>query len=492
MFAVSLLYRGIPMNKHIWMTISLTLVLQNSAFAEVNFAQSLVKLTSVHSGSSSIEGSLIKDAALPNEVNVITVAHGKKLLCKTDEDLIAIEFSDLKKLNVRCADYITAEKSDVGFIFINKADIVNMSEFKKMANQLAAYNLGNPSKSICHLTGSNLAAVTTNYDGLFIQAVTNNIPGCSGSPLINKDGRIHGIFKGFALESNRSLYTPITLNAIQPLLARIKKLNEAIDIKNLNDQVPTTQLAGTRGDPLDGNPITSQETTKLAVPYNLLRKNDLPSFFLMKLPFQSNINNTTLQTEGLAYFGKDIPLLSCTYTPFDKNKTIKVGAGFTGVSDEVLNLDRFNSGTTYENLLLSYNKGDRLISEPQVNNSTLQFGFGRSDYLWSVSNENFGIKLKTGSIQITDADLGETITLKDPNICARLITIYSQKLKKYIHYNVYMHYFTGHEKLCPYIDVIIKRATSEIEKPNDLEFETYSYIEKMVTLPNTNGEQCKF
>ena len=480
------------MNKSIWLTISLTLVLQNLAYSQVNITQSLVKLTSVHSGSSSIEGSLIKDAALPNEVNVITVAHGKKLLCKSDEDLITIELTDHKKISVRCADYITAEKSDVGFVFINKTLFSGLPEVKKIANQLAAYTIESFSKSICQLTGSSLTAATTNYDGLFIQAVTHSLPGCSGSPLINKDGRIHGIFKGFALESNRSLYTPITLNAIQPLLERIKKLNQNIDTKNLNDQVPITQLAGTRGDPLDGNPITSQETTKLVVPYNLLRKNDLPSFFMMKLPFQSNLNNTTLQSEGSAYFSKDIPLLSCTYTPYEKNKSIKVDAGFIGVPDEVLNLDRFNSGTTIANLLLSYNKRDHLISEPQISNSTLQFGLGRTDYLWSVSNENFNLKLKTGSVEISDLDLSQTIILKDPNICARLITIYSQKIKKYIHYNVYMHYFAGHEKFCPYIDVIVKRATSDKEKPNDQEFETYTYLEKMIALPDTAGEQCKF
>ena len=443
-----------------------------------------------------IQGTVIKDAALPNELMIITVAHAKKEFCQRDTSVLLVEFRktimDLPRtFSVPCASYEVSAEADTGFISLKSLSANQTQRLKVHAAQLAAYMPEFKAITACSLVekDGSFSKVRTVFDGSYVQSVTKYIPGCSGSPLFNSDGKISAVFKGFALESNRSLYTPITLKSIQPLVNKARK-NPVFDTENLND-VLTYSLAGTRGDPLDGNPLLELSQSKLAVPMNLQRSEDIPTYFIMKLPLVKSVPNTSLIKEGSAYFSEQNPLLSCTYSPAANENSHEVQAGFKGVPDKILDLQRFNNAFTHLSLHLQYGgPGFKRLSE--IRNSTkLNFGAGRGNYLWHlVAGDKFAVTLGVGSLQISDQDLVQTISFKDPNICTRLLSVYSPSLQSYIHYNISMHLFAGKDQLCPYLDVIVKRATSKNLVPKNLAFEDFDYVEHMVSLPNSSGEKC--
>lgn len=446
----------------------------------------------------SVYGSLVTDSQIPipQGVAILTVTHGKKVLCQHPNDLIDIAIEPktnrAQTISVPCTDYDTSSGIDVAYIFLRDVDAATASKLKSLSTYMTGWNSDKDRKPFCPLTEKIKLAVNPEYvawDGRYLQVVTNNIPGCSGTALVTSKNAVAGVFKGIALENNRSLFEPLTMKALAPLLQDAKKRNVLPkELEGKLKEIQNYQRAGTRVDPLDGNPLLATSNFRTAIPQQFIGSKIFSSYPLMQLADSSVANGSTLTKISHASYSKDHPMLSCTYS---HNEVPPLKTDGRGLPVYPFDFSKFNRGQVGARVHFYFN--GEAISYPAENAARASFGDTNKNFLWQMSSANrFSVQVAPGKLTIRDKDFNEDLVFTDPNVCTRTLTAQSPKTGLYVHYNISMSVFEGLLEPClkPYASLIVKRATSKGASIINYRAADFEYLEIQTDVGDVNGRTC--
>lgn len=432
---------------------------------------SVVKLTDL-SQKKYFYGTVVEDSSLPGEAFIVTVRHGKKEICSGQNQQFLVHFQNESTI-LNCEDYVIEKNEngiDAGFIFSSQLNTLKLKNNSLSSSRMWAFiaNEKNqtPVMSYCPDVDEKAKMAWAVFDNRFVQVVSPYFHGCSGSPLFNQNHQLIGVLNGFALESNRTRYEPITKEFVHILAEKVKRNSEA-----LKNPQPLLLAKGPGGASSDGtNELLSKGIVMAVEPNQILKNNDLSTYYMLQVPQKASLNTSELDWLTGFNFNEDYPLVSCTFN-FESSKQEKY-------KKIPIDLQLFNS--LKKNPSFAQSIGVRSQAVTHLASSEIHFdvSFGShlGDELFSLTADSFKVSYQNGKLVIDDKLLKDRLEFKDPNGCYRVVKINIPNSKLSIVYNIsFATLYRAIKERTPYFDVFIKRAILN----ENHQVQDYLYLERM-------------